>query len=162
MLNFLEMTVINSYDDNWNLTFYIVLIISLAISFAWTIFKMNKEGKRNNNAYKVKENKIYNNVEDMIEMDVIPKRKINENNENYYDVYQNENKKQSRGVVDSKIDEEEIKNDFSENIHIDNFKNQNNNNVEKNKIKTNKKQIKNNNKTRKNNYYSSKKNKKKN
>ncbi|MBQ8891677.1 MAG: hypothetical protein IJ068_02300 [Bacilli bacterium] len=121
MIKFIEATVVNNnYNDNWSITFYFVALAAITISLIWTILKMNKQEKKNNNQYK--ENTIYNKSEDLIEnMDVFPKRKIKERIENYYDVYQNQNRQKSSGVEENPIDdytEYDINDKLEEDIDI--------------------------------------------
>ena len=92
MIYILEMT--DTFSDTWQITFYFVLALVILIATLWTFYQMHKNDKFNK---KLDENIIYNKPIDLIENmeDTIPKRKKKNviENENYYDVYQTEIKK---------------------------------------------------------------------
>ena len=131
MIKFIEATVVNNYNDNWNITFYFVAFAAIMISLFWTIYKMNKQEKKNNG--NVKENTIYNKTEDLIEnMDVFPRRKMKDKIENYYDIYQNQTKQNIEQDDNSTIEVEETKIEEKEISHEEEIDNENVNNDEPN------------------------------
>ena len=93
MIYFLEE--LNTFDDTWKMTFYFVAAIAILLGLFWTLYKMYKQDNLKGN--KLKENIIYNKSYDAIEnLNALPqkKQKIQTQIENYYDVYQNENRRQ--------------------------------------------------------------------
>lgn len=117
MINFLD--TINNYDDTWKMTFYFVFALALIIGIFWTLFQMSKYNKKN----KTNQNTIYNKSEDVIEnMDITPQRKKQEiiNNENYYDVYQTEAKKEKYEMNIEKENALESANDIEDNNELEN------------------------------------------
>ena len=100
MFEILDM--INTYDDTWRMTFYFVAAVAILIGLFWTILQSEKQKKNDLN-----ENTIYNKSYDAIERDdiLLHKKRISKDKDeiqNYYDVYQSENKR--KRIKEKEID----------------------------------------------------------
>lgn len=72
MLEILE--IVTGYRDNWNMTFYYILVLVLLAGFFWTYMQIIVKPLGRKRA-PLKENIIYNNPEDLIEKDYNNERK---------------------------------------------------------------------------------------
>ena len=138
MLNILE--VLNTYDDKWRMTFYFVAALAILIGFFWTYYQMYKNEDKNKKSSKEK-NAIYDHPMDILEdIDLIPiKRKEDTSIQNYYDVYQTENKKRIASDKDELIQENyENKIEYSNKSGEEDIKKEaRNENISKNLVKEN-------------------------
>ena len=91
------LDTVEVYSDTWKITFYFVASAAVLIGLLWTFYQIHKNEKKNKN--KLNENTIYNKSYDAIENENIEPKRKNKDSENkivnYYDVYQNENKRQN-------------------------------------------------------------------